>query len=72
MAGSCGHENEPSGSIKCGEFVDELSALLTSQGHCNMGLVLYICGFPRKTAPTVGGNVIYNCKCILTLEVHVF
>jgi hypothetical protein len=25
MAGSCEHGNEPSGSIKCGRFIDKLS-----------------------------------------------
>jgi hypothetical protein len=31
VAGSCEHGNEPSGSIKCGEFLDYLSVLLGSQ-----------------------------------------
>jgi hypothetical protein len=31
VAGSCEHGNEPSGSIKSGEFLDNLSILLTSQ-----------------------------------------
>jgi hypothetical protein len=31
MANSCEHGNEPSGSIKCGEFLDYLSVLLGSQ-----------------------------------------
>jgi hypothetical protein len=30
MAGSCEHGNEPSGSIKCEEFLDYLSVLLAS------------------------------------------
>jgi hypothetical protein len=30
VAGSCEHGNEPSDSIKCGEFLDELSVLLAS------------------------------------------
>jgi hypothetical protein len=39
VAGSCEHGNEPSGSIECGEFLDELSVLLASQGLCSMELV---------------------------------
>jgi hypothetical protein len=40
VAGSSEHGNEPSGSIKCGEFRDELSVLLASQGGlCSMELV---------------------------------
>jgi hypothetical protein len=39
VARSCEHGNEPSGSIKCGEF-DQLSVLLASQeGLCSMELV---------------------------------
>jgi hypothetical protein len=30
VAGSCEHGNEPSGSIKFGEFLDELSVLSAS------------------------------------------
>jgi hypothetical protein len=30
VAGPCEHGNEPSGSIKCGEFLVELSVLLAS------------------------------------------
>jgi hypothetical protein len=42
VAGSCEHGNEPSGSIKCGEFLDWLSILLASQeGLCFMELVSY-------------------------------
>jgi hypothetical protein len=37
MAGSCEHGDEPSGSIKCGEFLYYLSVLLVSQeGLCFM------------------------------------
>jgi hypothetical protein len=40
VAGPCEHGNEPSGSIKCGEFLDKLSVLLASQeGLCFMELV---------------------------------
>jgi hypothetical protein len=40
VAGSCGHGDELSGSIKCGEFLDQLSILLASQeGLCSMELV---------------------------------
>jgi hypothetical protein len=43
VAGSCEHGNEPSGSIKCGEFLDYLSVLLASQeGLCSMELVSFI------------------------------
>jgi hypothetical protein len=46
VAGSCKHGNEPSGSIKCGEFLDSLSVLLASQeGLCSMKLVSYIVSF---------------------------
>jgi hypothetical protein len=38
---SCEHGDEPSGSIKCGEFLDQLSVLVTSQeGLCYMELVI--------------------------------
>jgi hypothetical protein len=40
VAGSCEHGNEPSGSIKCVEFLDYLNVLLASQeGLCSMELV---------------------------------
>jgi hypothetical protein len=40
VAGSCEHGNEPSGSITCGESLDQLSVLLASQeGLCSMELV---------------------------------
>jgi hypothetical protein len=40
VAGCCEHGDEPSGSIKCGEFPDYLSVLLASQeGLCSMELV---------------------------------
>jgi hypothetical protein len=40
VEGSCENGNEPSGSIKCGEFLDYLSVLLASQGGlCSMELV---------------------------------
>jgi hypothetical protein len=43
VAGSCEHGNGPSGSIKCGEFIDYLSVLLASQeGLCSMELVSYL------------------------------
>jgi hypothetical protein len=39
-ANSFEHGNDPSGSIKCGEFLDYLSVLLTSrEGPCSMELV---------------------------------
>jgi hypothetical protein len=40
--GSCEHGNEPSGSIKCGQFLDYLSVLLASQGElCSMELAVH-------------------------------
>jgi len=37
VAGTCECGNEPSGSIKCGEFIDKLKIRLTSQeGLCSM------------------------------------
>jgi hypothetical protein len=40
VAGSCEHGNEPSCSIKFGEFLDYLSVLSASQeGLCSMELV---------------------------------
>jgi hypothetical protein len=40
VEGSCEHGNELSGSIKCGEFLDQLSVLLASEeGLCSMELV---------------------------------
>jgi hypothetical protein len=39
VAGSCEHGDEPSVSIKCGEFLDQLSVLLAPQGLCSMELV---------------------------------
>jgi hypothetical protein len=40
VAGSCKHGNEPSGSIKDGEFFNYLSLLLASQeGLCSIELV---------------------------------
>jgi hypothetical protein len=38
VAGCCEHGNEPSGSIKYGEFLDQLSVLVASQGLCSMEL----------------------------------
>ena len=43
MAGSCECGNEPSGSIKCGEFVGVAEDLLASQGGlCSKELVSYV------------------------------
>jgi hypothetical protein len=37
VASSCEHGDEPSGSIKCREFLDKLSVLFASQeGLCSM------------------------------------
>jgi hypothetical protein len=47
VAGSCEHDNEPSGSIKCGKFLDWLSVLLASQeGLYSMELVILISAIP--------------------------
>jgi hypothetical protein len=44
VAGSCEHGNEPSGSIKGGEFFGERSLLLASQEGLNsMELVTFCC-----------------------------
>jgi hypothetical protein len=41
VVGSCEHSNEPSGSMKGGEFLDWLSILLLSQEElCSMELVI--------------------------------
>jgi hypothetical protein len=40
VASSCEHGDEPSGSIKCGEFLDQLSLLSASKEElCSMELV---------------------------------
>jgi len=37
MVGTCEYGDEPSGSIKCGEFLDKLQNQLASQGGlCSM------------------------------------
>ena len=37
MAGACEYGNEPSGSIKCGEFLDKLrTGSLVKEGLCFM------------------------------------
>jgi hypothetical protein len=42
MEGSCERDNDPSGSIKYGEFLEQLSLQLASQdGFCCMELVRY-------------------------------
>ena len=41
MAGSCERGNEPSGSIKCGEFLDCLRILLVSEGPRSLELVTF-------------------------------
>jgi hypothetical protein len=63
VVGSCEHGNEPSGSIKCGEFLDYLSVLLASQeGLCSMELV-------RRLVSSVHGNFISNtCKVIVNTD----
>jgi hypothetical protein len=44
VAGSCEHGDEPSGSIKRGKFLDQLSVLLASQeGLCSMEFVSCLC-----------------------------
>jgi hypothetical protein len=42
VVGSCEHDDEPSDSMECGEFLDWLSVLVASQeGLCSMELVSY-------------------------------
>jgi hypothetical protein len=36
MSGSCEHGNEPSGSIKGGDFLDWCSDLASQEGLCSM------------------------------------
>jgi hypothetical protein len=36
VAGCCENGDEPLGSIKCGEFLDQLSILLASQDNTNV------------------------------------
>ena len=36
MAGTCECGNEPPGSIKCGEFVDEQNRLASEEGLCSV------------------------------------
>jgi hypothetical protein len=52
VVGFCEHGDEPSSSIKCGEFIDYLNVLLASQeGLCSMELVRYfIEGFADRNA----------------------
>jgi hypothetical protein len=59
VAGFCVHGDEPSGSIKFGEFLDYLSVLLASQeGLCSMELVRGQLGgyFNSKRAPYASKN----------------
>jgi hypothetical protein len=34
MPSCCEHDNEPSGSIKCGEFLNQLGVLVASEECC--------------------------------------
>jgi hypothetical protein len=40
VAGSCEHGNEPSRSINCGEFVDQLNACQLLKKDCSMELTV--------------------------------
>ena len=52
MGVSCECSNEPSGSIKCGEFLDWMKNLLASQeGLCSMKLVGYWCMIAPNLRP---------------------
>jgi len=44
VAGSCEHGNEPSDSIKGGEFIDYLSDLACEGGLCYLELVYQLLG----------------------------
>jgi hypothetical protein len=60
VAGSCEHGNEPSGSIKCGEFLDYLSVLLASQeGPCSMELVIIMNLFNKYKCEVKKRNIMF-------------
>jgi hypothetical protein len=55
VVGSCEQGSDPSGSIKDGEFLDQLSVLLTPQeGLCSMELDSYIVTYIRNF------SIVYN------------
>jgi hypothetical protein len=58
VASCCEHGDEPSSSIKCGEFLDYLSVLFASEeGLCYTELVSYIlCGL------ILNSTRVYVCK----------
>jgi hypothetical protein len=67
VAGSCEHGDEPSGSIKCEEFLDYLSVLSASQeGLCSMELVSYIHIRPITFRPVLTTASFYISPDFLT------
>lgn len=42
VAGSWEQSNTPSGSIKCGKFLEQMTVLTASQGFCSTELVMNI------------------------------
>jgi hypothetical protein len=38
VAGSCGHGNEPSGPMKCGDFFSDEKLLPSHEGCCSLKL----------------------------------
>jgi hypothetical protein len=67
VAGSCEHNDKPSGYIKCGEFPDQLSVLLASQGLCSMELVsyYYYCCYLSYRRHHYFGDQVVNERIIL-------
>jgi len=53
VAVSCEHGNEPSGSVNCGEFLDQLSDLVFQEGPCYMESVGC---FPSTTHTSVSAG----------------
>jgi hypothetical protein len=71
VADSCEHGNEPSDSIKCGEFIDKLSVLLfaSQKRLCSMlfgissSYELFYLLF-AKTSRTVGESYVNICDVV--------
>jgi hypothetical protein len=55
VAGPCEHGNEPSGSVKGGEYLDQLNALASQEGHYSMELASVDASFEAFTAMNVKG-----------------
>jgi hypothetical protein len=69
VAGYCEHGDEPSGSIKCGEFPDYLSVHSASQeGLCSMELVSSVfCDNARRLRVTLDGDYVTRyCESVGT------